>query len=229
MAKNSINNFKKLSHRNRRTLKVVTTTTIVILIYLIGQVFFHQEWMTESIATIIAIITVLTFWLEYHDNKLLNEAQFIIELNNQLLSDENLSSVEWELIKYYAKFRNNTLTDEDNNEFIEQFDIEKKDRQLLINYLVHLEGIATMVSSGVLHLDIIDDLMSYRYFIAVNNPIIQKLELLPYSDYYKGCISIYEEWVKELEKQNAVIPMYDKDTNNLIKKLEEARVRGSKN
>ena len=41
--------------------------------------------------------------------------------------------------------------------------MEKEDRQYLVNYLVHLEGIATLVNTGVLRLSTINDLMAYRY------------------------------------------------------------------
>lgn len=60
------------------------------------------------------------------------------------------------------------------------FGIDKPDRQSLVNYLVHLEGVATLVNTGVLRLKTINDLMAYRYFIAVNNPVVQELELNNY-------------------------------------------------
>ena len=61
--------------------------------------------------------------------------------------------------------------------------------------------------------------MSYRYFIAVNNPIVQKLELLEYTDYYMGCFAIYDEWVEDLHEQGVIPPMYDKMKNDLTKKV----------
>ena len=72
---------------------------------------------------------------------------------------------------------------------------------------MHLEGIAVLVKNGFLHIETIDDLMSYRYFIAMNNPIVQDLELCQYRDFYKGCYEIYDAWVKELENQKSEIPM----------------------
>lgn len=208
------------SHRIRIMILIIT---VIVCVYLLGQFFWHWEWLTETVATIIAIVAAVAFWLEYHENKLLNEAQFIMELNEQFLSDSNLSEVEWELEKYYNRFRKDELTEEYCEEFEEQFDLEKRKRQHLVNYLVHLEGIAALVNNGVLHLDAIDDLMSYRYFIAVNNPIVQKLELLEYPDYYKGCFGIYDAWVAELQEQDVIIPMYDEDKNDLSKKLEEQK------
>lgn len=59
-----------------------------------------------------------------------------------------------------------------------------------------LESVATLVNSGILRLNTINDLMAYRYFIAVNNPVVQKLELIPYKPYYNGCFTIFKEWQK---------------------------------
>lgn len=196
---------------------------VIICAYMMCQYFFEWEWLTETIATIIAIVAAVAFWLEYHENKLLNEAQFIIELNEQFLSDGNLSDVEWKLEKYYNHSRKDELAGEYCTEFEKQFDLEEPDRQHLVNYLVHLEGIAALINNGVIDLDAIDDLMSYRYFVAVNNPIVQKLELLEYHDYYKGCFDVYDAWVKILKKQNVTIPMYNNGKNDLIKKFEEKK------
>lgn len=62
--------------------------------------------------TIIAIIAAVAFWLEYHENKLLNEAQFIIDLNEQFISNDKMSAVEWDLEKYYNKHIKDELSEE---------------------------------------------------------------------------------------------------------------------
>lgn len=146
--------------------------------YIGGQYFFEFEWLTETVATIIAIIAAVAFWLEYHENKLLNEAQFIADLNEQFISNEHMSDVEWDLEKFYIKYGKGELTEEYCKEFEEKYDINKRERQYLVNYLVHLEGVAALVKSRVLHIPTMTDLMAYRYFIAVNNPVVQKIELL---------------------------------------------------
>lgn len=209
------------SHRIRIMILIIA---VIVCVYLLGQFFWHWEWLTETVATIIAIVAAVAFWLEYHENKLLNEAQFIMELNEQFLSDSNLSDVEWELEKYFNRYRKNELTEGYEEEFEKKFALEKRERQHLVNYLVHLEGIAALVNNGVIHLDAIDDLMSYRYFVAVNNPIVQKIELLEYPEYYKGCIGIYDAWVEELLRQKITPPMYHEKENNLTKKYKDKEV-----
>lgn len=219
MSKIHMKRIRRQRQSRHRIRIIILIITVIVCVYLLGQYFWHWEWLTETVATIIAIIAAVAFWLEYHENKLLNEAQFIMELNEQFLSDSNLSYVEWELEKYYNRYRKESLTEEYCKTFEEQFDLEKRERQYLVNYLVHLEGIAALIKNGVIHLNAIDDLMSYRYFIAVNNPIVQKLELLEYTDYYMGCFAIYDEWVGDLHEQGVIPPMYDKMKNNLTKKV----------
>ena len=208
--------------QSRHRIRIVLLSIIILVcLYMLGQYLCDWEWLTETVATILAIIAAVAFWLEYHENKLLNEAQFIMELNEQFLSDSNLSDVEWELEKYFNRYRKNELTKEYEEELEKKFALENRERQYLVNYLVHLEGIAALVNNGVIHLDAIDDLMSYRYFVAVNNPIVQRLELLEYPEYYKGCFGIYDAWVEDLLRQKITPPMYDEKKNNLTKKCEK--------
>lgn len=221
MSKKRMKYIRKQRQSRHRIRIMILVIMILVCLYILGQYLCKWEWLTETVATIIAIIAAVAFWLEYHENKLLNEAQFIMELNDQFLSDNNLSDIEWELEKYYNRYCKEDLTKEYCDKFEELFHLEKRERQYLVNYLVHLEGIAALVNNGVIHLDAIADLISYRYFIAVNNPIVQKLELLEYPDYYKGCIGIYDAWVKELLGQGVTPPMYHEKNNNLSKKCKK--------
>lgn len=212
--------FKKRERNGIRATTYILLMIIIVCAYLSCQYFYAWSWLTETVATIIAIISAIAFWLEYRENKLLNEAQFITDLNEQFIGNDKMSGVEWELEKFYNKHKDSKLKDEDFAELRSKYDIESKERQNLVNYLVHLEGIAALVKNKVLHIETIDDLMSYRYFIAMNNPVVQELELRQYPDFYKGCFGIYEDWVKELEDQEIEIPML-KDFR--LPKLEEVK------
>lgn len=213
-------NVQRRERNGIRKFWYIFIMILLAIIYLCGQNFCDWEWLTEVFATTIAIITAVAFWLEYNENKLLNEAQFITDLNEQFIGNDKMSAIEWELEKFYNKYKDDKLTDEDFAKFRKKYDIECKDRQNLVNYLVHLEGIAALVKNKVLRIETIDDLMSYRYFIAMNNPIVQELELKQYPDFYKGCFGIYEAWAKELEDQEIEIPMIK---HYKLPKLEEVK------
>lgn len=74
-------------------------------------------------------------------------------------------------------------------------------RQHYINYLVYLESLATVIQNGAMTIDNVDCLMGYRFFIAANNPVVQKKELIPYAYYYRGIFKLYEEWVVKKYEQ----------------------------
>lgn len=210
MNKKNINkSVKKRGITNTRKLWYVLIMVLLTSTYLFLQFAFDIERVTEVFATVIAIISLVAFWLEYNDNKTLNESQFIISLNDQFVSDERMFKIEWELEKFYTKYERGELTEEYIESFRKQFDIEEEKRQHLVNYLVHLEGVATLVNNGTLRISKISDLMSFRYFIAMNNPVVKEVELEKYRDYYRGCYSIYEDWVKVLKSKNDKIPMYE--------------------
>lgn len=163
--------------------------------------------LADTAMVILSIIAAVCFLVELRSNERLNEASFIMELNNQFISNEDFTDVEYILESYYITYKSTKPENRKELTFGDEIKFDTDDRQKIVNYLVYLEGIASLVNSGVLHLNIITDLMAYRYFIAVNNPIIQENELLKYPEYYKGCIGIYEKWAKELKKKKVNIPI----------------------
>lgn len=179
--------------------RYVTIMVLLVSIYLLGEYCIKDTDLSTTVTTALTIIAGVAFWMEYKNNERINEAQLIMELNNQFVSNPQFSFVELELEKYYAKYCEAERLGM-NMDFSFGIDLDKFDqnRQSLVNYLVHLEGIASLVNEKVLHLNVITDLMAYRYFIAVNNPEVQEKELIPYRDYYHGCFAIYDNWSKAL-------------------------------
>ena len=185
----------------------IAAMLLLVLLYLTGQFLTRGNEFASIVSTVLAIIAAVAFWMEFRSNERINEAQLIMELNDQFVSNAQFTRVELELEKYYAQYRKarESGSPVESISFGIDLDVFDEDRQSVVNYLVHLEGIAALVNEGVLHLNVITDLMAYRYFIAVNNPVVQEKELLPYREYYRGCFRIYEKWSRELGEDN--IPM----------------------
>lgn len=186
-----------MNKRHYILLMIVLST-----LFLVGRYYIRDSVYIEIITTILAIIAAVCFFMELKSNERINEAQLIMELNDQFITNPQFTNVELELEKYFNAYRKAGSPEERTNgiPFGIDLDIFDENRQSLVNYLVHLEGVAALVDEGVLHLNVITDLMAYRYFIAVNNPIVQEKELLPYRDYYQGIIRIYEKWNEALGK-----------------------------
>ena len=111
------------------------------------------------------------------------EATFIMQHNQAFIQDLNMTEVQHllEEVAFYGR--------KDNI-------INNKNRQHFVNYLVHLEGLAPLITEGILNIEHIDDLMAYRFYIAVNNKELQEEELFKFAEYYRGCFKIYKIWTK---------------------------------
>ena len=119
--------------------------------------------------------------VEQRENQI-QEAGFIVQCNQIFLENEKMQYIE------------SCLMNEDMGicTLEERWDDEML--QDCVNYLVYLEGIAPLILANIIKIETIDNLFAYRYFIAVNNPLLQKKSLDCYDRFYKGCFMIYKEW-----------------------------------
>ena len=122
----------------------------------------------------------------------IEEAAFLLQYNQSFIQDPNMGEVEMLLEESAYYGRTEPIVTKDN-------------RQKFINYLVYLEGLAPLVLNGVLSLDHIDDLMAYRFFLAINNSELQEKELKPFAADYRGCFKLYKEWSAYRKKEGYCI------------------------
>ena len=175
----------------------------------------------DILETGLTIIATVYLFMELKGNEQINEAQLVMELNNQFITNPQFAEVELALEVYFDAYRRAGSPDNRENDIPLALELDKIDgeRQKVVNYLVYLEGIATLVNEGVLHLKVISDLMAYRYFIAVNNPLIQEKELGPDREFYRGIIGIYDNWSKTLGEGK--VPMENYSLGKWIKEEEQ--------
>lgn len=120
----------------------------------------------------------------------IEEAQFLLEYNQAFIQDEKMCAVEQRLEQWMEGRlpEGEPLINDDN-------------RQRFINYLVYLEGLAPLIFRDILKLEHIDDLMAYRFFLALNNPELQEDQIFRYPEYFRGCVKLYAIW-KNYRTQN---------------------------
>ena len=169
----------------RKEIIVIAVGVIFIGCYIALFVEQGRSSISELVTTITAIIGVFAIWFQLKKERDLNEAQFIMDYNNSFITNSELVAIESRL----EAFRK-------TGELI----IDDSNRQAFINYLVYNEALAALVFRKVLTLDVIDDLFSYRFFLAMNNPVLQKEEIIPEAEYYKGSIKLYKKWIAYKKK-----------------------------
>lgn len=216
---------------NNKEKKYYIAIFIVVLAYLVTTFFLDIEPLSKRITTVTALVSAVAFWLQFKRTERLNESNYIMNLNNQFISNKDMTLVEHELELYFNQY---TLMVNDKSSpdpgVVSRMTLgisqsrTSDECQKLINYLVYLEALAALVDRQVIHLDVIDDLFSYRFFLAVNNPVVQENELIPYSDFYQGIFRLSEYWVKDHQKRNIPIPMdYFRLTKDNLERLKSKR------
>lgn len=199
--------------RNRET-KYYVAILLIVAAYLISSFIWGDDILTKRVTIVTALVSAVAFWLEFRRTERLNESSFIMNLNNQFISNPSMTFIEHELELYYNQYvvqfnggEAESLDDVRDIHLGINLSRSSEDCQKLINYLVYLEALAALVDRGVIHLSVIDDLFSYRFFIAVNNPIVQENELYPYKDFYCGVYRLSKLWTADHIKRKIAIPM----------------------
>ena len=193
-------------------LSVAALTNVVLsLLSKEDKPIEHIVGMLEGIIGAIATGLVL-FQLkaaektERHQNEI-EEASFALKYNQAFIQDANMAEVE-------RLLENQAFYDEEPREIL-----NPDNRQKFINYLVYLESMAPLILSGVLALDYIDNLMAYRFFLAVDNAELQEKEIFPFAEYYRGCFRLYVVWKEYRDKKNLHCPKDDCKNKSAMKAL----------
>lgn len=189
--------------KKTKEFKYYVAIVVVVILYLVVA-YYSSDISTLStiLTTITALIAAVAFWMQLKRTENLNETNFIMSLNDQFISNDEITKVEHALELFY-----NNIEKDHKVDFGLVLERNHDDCQRLINYLVYMEGLAALIRQDVMHLGVIDDLFAYRFFIAVNNPEVQKFELLPYANYYRGCFELSEMWTKQWREKGRPIPL----------------------
>ena len=83
----------------------IAVMVALVALFLVGRFYISESAYVEIITTILAIIAAVAFWMEFRSNERINEAQLVMELNDQFISNPQFNTVELELEKYYAAYR----------------------------------------------------------------------------------------------------------------------------
>lgn len=139
----------------------------------------------------------------------IEEASFLLQYNQTFIQDENMLEVE-RLLEDQAYY----------DEKIEEI-LTKENRQKFINYLVYLESLAPLILNGVLTLEHIDNLMAYRFFLAIDNSEVQEKELKPFAEYYRGCFKLYKMWKAYRKDKGLTTPFEDCQNKKAMQELSQ--------
>lgn len=188
-----------MDKRNRNSnaflwVTLITTCGMSLFALAMGEILGELDSLATVAAAIIEFAGFLLVMYQLKRDDRLNSSQFIFEFNSNFISDKDLAMVEWELERSADGF----------GEL--QIDYGNPDYQNFVNYLVFHEGFAAVVKQGVISFEEFDNLLSYRFFICMNNPDVQRILICPYAEYYQGCFWLYKHWYEYKKRNGLPIP-----------------------
>lgn len=170
---------------------------------LVGSLFL-DDVLGARISNIVTIITAIVgavaLFIQFKKDKDLNMASFVIDYSVQFYDIYNLNNILNELEK--------CRVDKDY-----KLDVEKN-YQDIVAYLQWLESLAALVNTNLLTIEKIDDVLSYRFFLIVNNKQIQEAELIPCKEFYRGIFKMYKEWSAYKKKKGLFIIFEENELSN---------------
>ena len=176
---------------------------LVLIIYILLYLYFPLGDFAGVIGTCCTIIGAFAIWFQLKREKDLKEAEFIMSYNTIFIENDNFCTLEHQLELFKKEYDNliKKCTNENElNKLLQELNEKYEDIvndtnvQVVVNYLVYHEALAALIKKGVLQIKTIDPLFNYRFFLIVNNPIVQSKELCADYLYYRGCFWLYKQW-----------------------------------
>lgn len=194
--------------------KTITIISITLLIMALVGSLFLSDTIGARVANVVSILTAIigavALFLEFKRDKNINEAGFIINYSNDFYDIYDLKEVLNEL----------EMARNDKKYVIDM----KKHYSDIVAYLQWLESLASLVNSRVISVEKIDDVLSYRFFLIVNNKQVQQHEIVPCKEFYKGIYKLYAKWYDYKKKTNQFVIFEEtslaktKGYNEIVKK-----------
>lgn len=167
---------------NRRISK--SYMFIMVFLIIMFSILVFDNLINEVIGTIGLIASVLIVIYQLSCDNDITMGTFILELNNSFIGNERILAIYHRLKSF------EDMTDEEKEHCITE-----EDRPNLDEYLVFFETISVLRKKGIIEMSTLDEMFGYRFFIAMNNPLVQKIELEATGfENYVALIELYKEW-----------------------------------
>lgn len=182
-----------------RTASRISFISIVLIsVSIVALSLFDviNDTFVSLITIITAIVGAFGIWLELNKEQEINQASFILSINSDFYS------LGGKGVMFAAALEK--MLDEDYSG-VKKLELTTEHQEMVIQYLVWVKTLSALINRRMIKLSAIDDLFSYKFFIAVNNEQIQKMELIPYKTAYRGIFKAHKMWKKYRKKHNKEI------------------------
>jgi len=166
--------------KNRSILPVII---VVIVIIVAIEVFFRSSTVSQIAVSLVTVIGVFAVFWQLRQESVIAKGDFILSLESKYSESEVLTKIGYKLFNAHK--------------------LSENERMDIISYLTFFETVFLLISKRTIAIADIDELFRRRFFKAVMNPDIQRLELVTFDYGYKNIYLLNELWINYLDKINA--------------------------
>lgn len=178
--------------------KIICNFCLLLVVISLASWFrFHKyivqnsNFVDSTISIFSLLITIISVWLisyQLRETKKIQEAEFIIHLNQSFVDNMDYARMYSKLEKSYKKHKKPDLS-----------------RVEISNYLTFFETVYLLLNSGVINIQTLDDLFEYRFFLAVHNETVQKLKLIDTPYNFRNIYYLEDIWMKYRKSKGLLI------------------------
>ena len=182
----------------KKNYKFYTFITIIclILLFTLSLDSTLGSRVSAIVTTITAIIGAGALFIQFQRDKKINEISFILNLSHHFYLIDGPSKTLLKLDECIKKNKNV---------------LSEKDYPGIVAYLEWLEELAAIVNQNLIDFSVIDDFLSYRFFLITNNKYVQEMELIPEYQNYRGIYKMHKSWNEYKKKQG--LPILQEETS----------------
>lgn len=141
------------------------------------------------LSLIVSLVSAILIIVQLKEAGNIQEAEFIVNLNQSFVENEDYAKVYTELEK------------SDNKGHLEA-DVS---RIQISNYFTFFETIYLLLEQGTIRMKVLDDLFAYRFFLAVHNEKVQKEKMVTSPYNFRNIYYLEEIWRNYRKKAGITI------------------------
>lgn len=163
--------------KNNQTFFLIATVVVIVVL-----IYFAKQYLGDSVSDIVtistAIIGVVAIWYQLRKDYQITKANFIYSLNETFANNENIAYI-------YSKLK----------EYRDHLSVEftAEDGRKMGDYVMYFEIMGYLLSENMITLHMMDQIFSNKFFIFVNNPFVQELQM-KFSQINRPILELYCQW-----------------------------------
>lgn len=178
---------QKITNKLIYALLITFCVLFLVALFLIYLLTDISETFANIIALLSTVIGAFASLIEYQKNEAVNLSNNILNIYSVFIEIPTNKEIQYKL------------------ECIKRRDINlfsPRDIEGIRSYLNYFNGVANLIISNDIKISEINTILGYRFFLIMNCPYIQDLEIIPNAQEYRPCIKLHKIWEDWSAKNN---------------------------